>query len=52
MELVPGLTLERVIPRHGLGLKETLDYGIRSRMGCRRRMRPASSIATPGMGWT
>lgn len=28
MELVPGRTLDRVIPRHGLGLKETLDYGV------------------------
>jgi len=28
MEFVPGRTLERVIPRHGLGLKETLDYGV------------------------
>ena len=28
MELVPGRTLERMIPRHGLGLKETLDYGV------------------------
>ncbi len=28
MEFVPGRTLERAIPRYGLGLKETLDYGI------------------------
>jgi serine/threonine protein kinase len=28
MEFVPGRTLDRVIPRHGLGLKETLDYGV------------------------
>ena len=28
MELVPGRTLERIIPRYGLGLKETLDYAI------------------------
>jgi serine/threonine protein kinase/Tol biopolymer transport system component len=28
MEFVPGQTLERVIPRHGLGLHETLDYGV------------------------
>ena len=28
MEFVPGRTLERMIPRHGLGLKETLDYGV------------------------
>jgi serine/threonine protein kinase len=28
MEFVPGRTLDRVIPRHGLGLNETLDYGL------------------------
>jgi serine/threonine protein kinase len=28
MEFVPGRTLDRVIPRHGLGLKETLDDGV------------------------
>jgi eukaryotic-like serine/threonine-protein kinase len=28
MEFVPGRTLDRVIPRHGLGLKETLDYAV------------------------
>ena len=28
MEFVPGRTLDRVIPRHGLGLNETLDYGV------------------------
>jgi len=28
MELVPGRTLDRVIPRHGLGLTETLDYAV------------------------
>jgi len=28
MELVPGRTLDRVIPRRGLGLNETLDYGV------------------------
>ena len=28
MEFVPGRTLERVIPRRGLGLTETVDYGI------------------------
>jgi len=28
MELVPGRTLDRVIPRHGLDPKETLDYGV------------------------
>jgi serine/threonine protein kinase len=28
MEFVPGRTLERAIPRYGLGLKATLDYGI------------------------
>ncbi len=28
MEFVPGQTLDRVIPRRGLGLNEALDYGI------------------------
>jgi len=28
MEFVPGRTLDRVIPRRGLGLNETVDYGI------------------------
>ena len=28
MELVPGRTLDRLIPRHGLPLSEALDYGI------------------------
>jgi serine/threonine protein kinase len=28
MEFVSGRTLDRVIPRHGLGLNETLDYGV------------------------
>ena len=28
MELVPGRTLDRLIPRHGLPLTEALDYGI------------------------
>jgi len=28
MEFVPGRTLDRVIPRHGLRLKETLDYAV------------------------
>ncbi len=28
MELVPGRTLDRVIPRHGLALPEVLEYGI------------------------
>jgi serine/threonine protein kinase len=28
MEFVPGRTLDRVISRHGLGLPETLDYGV------------------------
>ena len=28
MEFVPGRTLDRVIPRRGLGLDETVDYGI------------------------
>src|SRR6478736_1473897 len=28
MEFVPGRTLDRVIPRHGLGLNETLDYAV------------------------
>ena len=28
MELVPGRTLDRVIPRHGLALREALDYGV------------------------
>ena len=28
MEFLPGRTLDRVIPRHGLRLNETLDYGI------------------------
>jgi serine/threonine protein kinase len=28
MELVPGRTLDRLIPRHGLALPEALDYGI------------------------
>ena len=28
MEFIPGRTLDRAIPRHGLGLNETLDYGI------------------------
>ena len=27
MEFVPGRTLDRVIPRHGLAVRETLDYG-------------------------
>ena len=28
MEFVPGRTLDRMIPRHGLGLKEMLDYAV------------------------
>ena len=28
MEFVPGRTLDRVIPWHGFGLNETLDYGV------------------------
>src|SRR5437867_2861273 len=28
MEFLPGRTLDRVIPQHGLGLHETLDYGV------------------------
>ncbi len=28
MEFVPGRTLDRLIPRHGFGLNETLDYGV------------------------
>jgi serine/threonine protein kinase len=28
MEFVPGRTLDHVIPRRGLGLNETVDYGI------------------------
>jgi serine/threonine protein kinase len=28
MEFVPGRTLDHVIPRHGLGLKEMLDYAV------------------------
>ena len=27
MEFVPGRTLDQVIPRHGLAVRETLDYG-------------------------
>ena len=28
MELVPGRTLDRVIPRHGLAVRDALEYGI------------------------
>ena len=45
MELVPGRTLDRVIPRHGLPLPEALDYGIQianaARGGACRRRRPS-----------